>query len=197
MLCLGLASRYGLDDLARLALRQLVASPVDELKANSHIDSLLVGHLFAMRTARVERLCQIIFGLEGSIVIPCKKHKHTSRVWVQTAVQAMNREPSFEAFLRALDEPISCHCEPPEITAKLEDEFKVTESECDLLSRNELTDEGSLVRNGVRDLYIHFPCSWLPFSYSLVYCSGILLLQAEFYGSPDYPRPDRRRGKRD
>ncbi|PVF96027.1 hypothetical protein CPB86DRAFT_827520 [Serendipita vermifera] len=145
MLCLGLASRYGLDDLARLALRQLVASPVDELKANSHIDSLLVGHLFAMRTARVERLCQIIFGLEGSIVIPCKKHKHTSRVWVQTAVQAMNREPSFEAFLRALDEPISCHCEPPEITAKLEDEFKVTESECDLLSRNELTDEGSLV----------------------------------------------------
>jgi hypothetical protein len=145
MLCLGLASRYGLDDLARRALRQLVASPVDDLKANRHIDSLLVGHLFALRTTRIERLCQIIFALESCTEIHCKKHKHMSRVWVQRAVLALNREPSFEAFLRALDEPISCQCDPPEITAKLEDEFKVADSECDLLSRSDLSDDGLLV----------------------------------------------------
>jgi hypothetical protein len=108
MLCLGLADRFDLRYLVKLALRQAITMPIKDIQINHYIGARMVGHFFTLRAARIEKFCRKLF-LWDHLFTPCEFHRgiHTPAMSI---IPTVVRVPSLAAFMRALDRDMERGC---------------------------------------------------------------------------------------
>jgi hypothetical protein len=101
--CLCLADKYNLQEIGRLALRQLVMYPIDKLTFPGYVNAELLRHLYSLREARTLWLTEVIADLEDTtgLEVSCPDHLAKPRSWARAATREVIREPSWKTLLLA------------------------------------------------------------------------------------------------
>ncbi|PVF96038.1 hypothetical protein CPB86DRAFT_710038, partial [Serendipita vermifera] len=123
MRCLALAARYELDMTARVALRDLIKSPIEDIQCNIKFESCLFGYLMGLRSTRGEWFRERVDAL-GKKVITCSLEMElcsdcfqSLSTWLSKFSFRMALEPSWAAFERMFDQfpdirgccPLACN----------------------------------------------------------------------------------------
>jgi hypothetical protein len=132
LLCLGLASRYGLRTIARMALRQLVKCPMKEITRDVDIGEPLLKRLFTLRAARIQWLTDAIVSLGDSYADQphCKRHSIPFITWAGPALRAIVLEPSWRViFTTTRVYHPRCTCRGPSISVEWKERALAIENE--------------------------------------------------------------------
>jgi hypothetical protein len=131
-LCLVLADRYQLDDIARRALRQLVSCPVLELMADRVLGGHLLRHLMMLRADRTLTLTKELLSLEKKykVTFRCYRHPHPFLNWARPALELLAVQPSWRTILQVeRKRSFGCMCNPKELPQKWLDKLEEIEDE--------------------------------------------------------------------
>jgi hypothetical protein len=101
ILCLGLAERFGLRYLIKVALRQAVMMPIEHIKLSSYISARMVEHLFTLRTTRIKMLCDRLLVADCDWR-PCERHGNSMGPSVCVLLKIVS-EPSLKVLSQTLE----------------------------------------------------------------------------------------------
>jgi hypothetical protein len=137
-LCLALAYQYGLEDIAKKALRQLIRYPILEVATNTQLGAHLVRHLMMLRTEKTLALATELLNLEKEYgaVFHCH-HTTPFQNWAQPALELLIMVPSKESIFEAERKKLyRCTCYPVHYPKKWLDRLKEIEDELPVLPTN-------------------------------------------------------------
>ncbi|PVF96025.1 hypothetical protein CPB86DRAFT_875258 [Serendipita vermifera] len=105
MLCLALATRYKLPEVVDMALRQLIRSPVEEVRKEVAIGEYLSKYIMNMRGIRTSQLIDAVLVLgqrydEGH----CEIHKEFFLWWARALIARLALEPNSSIIFAGLKE---------------------------------------------------------------------------------------------
>ncbi|PVF96024.1 hypothetical protein CPB86DRAFT_551388 [Serendipita vermifera] len=139
VLCLALADRYKLDEIARKALRHLIRYPILELTENDEIGRHFFRHLMMLRADRISTLTKELLNLErkyGAIFV-CGYHSTPFLNWARPALELLPVKPSKETILGAKRKKTrGCTCKPFDYPAAWLDKLQEIEDELPPLPKN-------------------------------------------------------------
>lgn len=163
LLCLGLASRYGLRTIARMALRQLVKCPLREITRDVDIGEALLKRLFTLRAARIQWLTDAIVALGDSYADQphCKRHSMPFITWAGPALRAIVLEPSWRViFTTTRVYHPRCTCRGPSISVEWKERALAIENELPALGEGRFLDgiaetDGPNLQGSVCSMYLY------------------------------------------
>ncbi|CCA73443.1 hypothetical protein PIIN_07397 [Serendipita indica DSM 11827] len=109
MLSLALAVRHGLDNTARLALRELIKAPSSEIQTKLHFDSTLLTHLIQLRQERYKILSSkmLDYYMSRDRCVDCIWHYAELSHHMARLIAALADEPSLRICQTAVSWPVS------------------------------------------------------------------------------------------
>lgn len=116
MLYFALARRYDLRMTEKLALRQLIKSPLSEITGSPHVDSSLLKGIFDLRISRSQWLMDVVDKYPNDPFASSCRHPGiiSSGNWKSSARKAIVAEPSWSAIVSSVTSIIQpgCGCLP-------------------------------------------------------------------------------------
>ncbi|PVF96034.1 hypothetical protein CPB86DRAFT_827526 [Serendipita vermifera] len=144
ILCLVMATHHRLEHTARLALRELIKLPTEEIKSNPSVEHQMLDYLNRLRVIRTMELCKLLFLLERDSrdqlqVNPCLIHGRVGLRWTLSAIQMLIDTPRWNPVMFHIRHSIEyseCTCPIPHVDEELAGEIEMIEGEVPELPKN-------------------------------------------------------------
>ncbi|KAG8762815.1 hypothetical protein FRC20_008420 [Serendipita sp. 405] len=112
MECLAIASRFNLDSLARVVLRELIKAPITDLKSDMTFESRMFTHLILLRANRISWFDNKVASyLNATPLVNCSSssyHQEMHRT-LMVVIREFHLEPSWKTINRHLND-WTCPC---------------------------------------------------------------------------------------
>ncbi|KAG8804992.1 hypothetical protein FRC18_006926 [Serendipita sp. 400] len=110
--CLAIASRFNLDSLARVVLRELIKAPITDLKSDVSFESRMFTHLILLRANRIgwfDNKVASYLNVTPLVNCPSSNYHQLMHRALMAVVREFHQEPSWKTINRHLND-WTCPC---------------------------------------------------------------------------------------